>query len=99
MTTHHKPIWDRGEPIDEAILRFTIGDDWRMDQRLVEHDLRGSMAHCEGLLAAGLIEGCDHDAIQSRSANACATPIVAANGRWSRRTRTCTRRWNVTSPT
>ncbi len=58
-----RPIWDRGEPIDDAILRFTIGDDWLHDRRLVVHDLRGSLAHVEGLFAAGLIGAEDRDAI------------------------------------
>ena len=34
----HPPVWDRGEPIDQEMLAFTIGEDWRMDQRLVAHD-------------------------------------------------------------
>ncbi|MFT7486524.1 MAG: argininosuccinate lyase [Candidatus Paceibacteria bacterium] len=55
----HAPVWDRGEPIDEQMMQFTIGDDWRMDQRLVECDLIGSMAHVNGLLRAELISAED----------------------------------------
>ncbi len=62
--SEHKPIWDRGEPIDPAMMRFTIGDDWIQDQRLVEVDIRGSIAHAEGLLEAGLIEPSDAKAIR-----------------------------------
>ena len=51
----HPPVWDRGEPIDEGMLAFTIGEDWRMDQRLVGHDITGSLAHAAGLLKAELI--------------------------------------------
>ena len=47
---------DRGEPIDAGMLAFTIGEDWRMDQRLVAHDITGSLAHAAGLLEAGLID-------------------------------------------
>jgi len=61
----HRPVWDRGEAIDEEMLAFTIGDDWRMDQRLVEVDLRGSLAHVDGLLEAALIEPSDHAAIRT----------------------------------
>jgi argininosuccinate lyase len=61
---HHKPIWDRGDAIDAQMLRFTIGDDWRMDARLVEQDIEGSLAHAEGLLRAGLIDEDAHTAIQ-----------------------------------
>ena len=63
MTTFHKPIWDRGDEIDEDMLRFTIGDDWKWDQRLVLHDLRGSIAHADGLSRVGLIDNEEHAAI------------------------------------
>jgi len=56
MTTHQRPIWDRGEEIDGEMLSFTIGDDWLHDRRLVEHDIRGSLAHVAGLVHAGLID-------------------------------------------
>ncbi len=56
----HSPVWDRGDPIDAEMMAFTIGDDWRMDQRLVEVDLRGSMAHVNGLLRAQLVSAEDH---------------------------------------
>ncbi len=54
--TFHRPIWDRGEPVDPEMLRYTIGDDWLQDQRLVVHDIRGSLAHTAGLERAGLLE-------------------------------------------
>ena len=55
MTKHHKPIWDRGQAIDEEMMSYTIGDDWLQDQRLVEVDIRGSMAHVAGLIHADLL--------------------------------------------
>lgn len=60
----HKPIWDRGDPIDAGMLAFTTGDDPILDRRLVVHDITGSLAHVSGLLAAGLISAADHDAIR-----------------------------------
>ncbi|MDA1259080.1 MAG: argininosuccinate lyase [Planctomycetota bacterium] len=59
-TQHHKPIWDRGEPVDRAMLAFTIGDDWLMDRELVTHDLRASLAHADALLGAQLLDGPAH---------------------------------------
>lgn len=56
MTQHHRPIWDRGEAIDSEMLAYTIGDDWLQDQRLVEHDIQGSLAHVAGLVHAELLE-------------------------------------------
>ena len=61
----HRPVWDRGDPIDAQMMRFTIGDDWRMDQRLVQVDIRGSLAHAAGLAKAELLSDEDHDAIRS----------------------------------
>jgi len=50
-----KPIWDRGDAIDAEMLAFTVGDDWRMDQRLVVHELRASRVHALTLLRAGIL--------------------------------------------
>ena len=59
-----RPVWDRGDPIDAAMLAFTVGDDWLQDRRLIEHDIRGSLAHVDGLLKVGLVEAHDHAAIR-----------------------------------
>jgi argininosuccinate lyase len=61
---HHPPIWDRGAPIDPAMMRFTIGDDWQQDRRLVAVDIQGSLAHAAGLERAGLIGAADAAAIR-----------------------------------
>ena len=63
-TPLQRPIWDRGDPIDEEMLRFTIGDDWLQDRRLVSADLHGSLAHAAGLARVGLINAAEHDAIR-----------------------------------
>jgi argininosuccinate lyase len=60
----HRPIWDRGEPIDQEMLAFTIGDDWLQDRRLVEVDIQGSLAHADGLLRSGLLSSEDHGSIR-----------------------------------
>lgn len=58
-----RPVWDRGEAIDEQMLAFTIGDDPLLDRRLVEHDITGSLAHAKGLHAAGLLTAEQHESI------------------------------------
>ena len=60
----HSPVWDRGEAIDAEMMRFTIGDDWLMDRRLVECDITGSLAHVDGLLRAELISAEDHGSLR-----------------------------------
>lgn len=60
---HHRPIWDRGEAVDSAMLAFTIGDDWLMDRELVAFDIEGSIAHAGGLHQANLLTSADHNCI------------------------------------
>ena len=64
MSGHHKPIWDHGGRVDAEMLRFTIGDDWLQDRRLVEVDIQGSLAHAAGLERAGLLAAEDLKAIR-----------------------------------
>lgn len=64
-TEFHPPVWDRGEAIDGEMLRFTIGDDWIHDQRLVEVDIRGSRAHARGLERIGILSHADASAIDA----------------------------------
>jgi argininosuccinate lyase len=63
MSTHEKPIWDRGDAIDAGMLAFTVGDDWRMDQRLVPYELRASRAHARTLARAGVLGEADAERI------------------------------------
>ena len=42
-------LWDKGLPLDERILRFTAGEDHRLDERLVQYDARASIAHARML--------------------------------------------------
>ena len=44
-------LWDKGLPLDERILRFTAGEDHKLDERLVPYDVRASVAHARRALA------------------------------------------------
>ncbi|NRA97299.1 MAG: argininosuccinate lyase, partial [Planctomycetes bacterium] len=46
-------LWDKGEPVDDLVLRYTVGDDHVLDARLVPYDVKGSIAHARGLVDAG----------------------------------------------
>ena len=48
-------IWDKGGATDAAMLRYTARDDWRLDQRLLAYDLRGTLAHARGLGRIGIL--------------------------------------------
>ncbi len=37
-------LWEKGLPLDERILRFTAGEDHKLDERLVAYDARASIA-------------------------------------------------------
>ena len=44
-----KRLWDKGEPLDSRILRYTAGEDHLLDARLVAYDVRASIAHAQML--------------------------------------------------
>ena len=50
-------LWDKGAPLDARVLRFTAGEDHALDNRLVEYDVKASIAHAEMLHDAGLLDG------------------------------------------
>jgi argininosuccinate lyase len=56
-------LWDKGLPLDERILRFTAGEDHRLDARLVPYDVRASIAHATMLHTQGLLTDSDSNAI------------------------------------
>jgi argininosuccinate lyase len=59
-------LWERpgGAPLDERVLRYTAGEDHRLDARLVPYDVRASIAHAEMLGEAGLLPAADVAAIR-----------------------------------
>ena len=57
-------LWDKGLPLDERVLRYTAGEDHRLDARLVPYDVRASIAHAEMLAAQQLISAEDCGAIR-----------------------------------
>ncbi|RZV39424.1 MAG: argininosuccinate lyase [Chromatiales bacterium] len=56
-------LWEKGLPLDERVLRYTAGEDHVLDARLVQYDVRGSIAHAEMLAAQELISHDDCHAI------------------------------------
>jgi argininosuccinate lyase len=72
-------LWDKGTPLDERVLRYTAGDDYAIDDRLVRYDVRASIAHAEMLNAQGLLSLADLDAIRDGLA---ALADSHARGEW-----------------
>jgi argininosuccinate lyase len=56
-------LWDKGAPLDERVLRYTAGEDYALDERLVRHDVRASIAHAEMLRGQKLLSATDCQAI------------------------------------
>jgi argininosuccinate lyase len=73
-------LWDKGLPLDERILRFTAGEDHRLDERLVEYDARASIAHARMLEKQKLLGAADCKAICDGLAALAASH---AAGEWS----------------
>lgn len=48
-------LWDKGESFDDLILRFTVGQDYLLDARLVAADVKASTAHAQMLAACGYL--------------------------------------------
>jgi len=57
-------LWDQGAPLDERVLHYTAGEDYALDERLVRHDVRASIAHAQMLHAQGLLTHGDFTAIR-----------------------------------
>jgi argininosuccinate lyase len=72
-------LWDKGEPLDERILRYTAGEDHILDARLVPYDVRASIAHAEMLHGAGLLTEADWTAVRDGLA---ALAAEHAAGQW-----------------
>jgi len=56
-------LWDKGHPVDDLVLRYTVGDDHQLDARLVPYDVRASRAHAEMLKERGFLSADDCDAL------------------------------------
>ena len=52
-------LWDKGAPLDARVLRYTAGEDYALDERLVRYDVRASIAHAEMLHAQQLLSAED----------------------------------------
>jgi argininosuccinate lyase len=57
-------LWDKGAPLDQRVLQYTAGEDYALDNRLVRHDARASIAHARMLAAQGLLPADDAAAIE-----------------------------------
>ena len=57
------PLWSKGLPLDEAIHRYTVGEDPQLDRALLPFDVQGSAAHARMLGEVGLLSPQDASAL------------------------------------
>src|SRR3984885_6622798 len=72
-------LWDKGAPLDARVLAYTAGEDHALDERLVRHDIRASIAHADMLAEQGLLSAAEHRAIRDSLA---AIGEEHAQGKW-----------------
>ncbi|MEC9374894.1 MAG: argininosuccinate lyase [Pseudomonadota bacterium] len=58
-----KRLWDKGEPLDQRVLRYTAGEDHTLDNRLIHYDVLASIAHAKMLCEESLLSKKDFEAI------------------------------------
>ncbi len=56
-------LWEKGLPLDQRVLRYTAGEDHKLDARLVAYDVKASIAHAEMLRDQELLSNDDCEAI------------------------------------
>ena len=86
-------LWDKGGRLDETVLRYTVGEDHLLDARLVEYDVKASIAHAGMLHAAGYLTDEDHAAIVD-GLGELAAGHAAAPGLFRWKKKTCIRPWS-----
>src|SRR3979409_639023 len=52
-------LWDKGAPLDSRVLRYTAGEDYTLDERLVSYDVAAASAHVEMLHEQKLLSADD----------------------------------------
>src|SRR6185312_9486109 len=72
-------LWDKGSPLDDHVLRYTAGEDFALDERLVRYDVRASLAHAEMLHEQKLLSADDFEAIRG---GLTALGAEHARGQW-----------------
>lgn len=56
-------IWDKGYSVDALLERFTVGEDYLLDRRLIASDAVASIAHAQMLGSVGVLTETDVDSL------------------------------------
>jgi argininosuccinate lyase len=58
-------LWNKDATLDERVLKYTAGEDYALDARLVRYDVVASIAHAEMLNGAKLVSDADLAALRA----------------------------------
>jgi argininosuccinate lyase len=72
-------LWEKGAPLDQRVLQYTAGEDYALDERLVQYDVRASVAHAQMLHAQKLLSSQDLESIET---GLIALAAEHARGEW-----------------
>lgn len=72
-------LWDRGEPLDALVLRYTAGEDHLLDERLVAYDCQASAGHAAMLHRCGYLTA---DALAALEKGLADLAASHARGEW-----------------
>lgn len=48
-------LWEKGYTVDEEVEKFTVGDDYIVDMRIIKYDIKASIVHSKMLQRTGLL--------------------------------------------
>ena len=51
-----KTLWSGTDKVNKTVMDYTAGKDRELDERLIEWDIAGTMAHALGLVLSGILE-------------------------------------------
>ncbi len=60
------PLWkksDASETLEDKVMRFTVGEDYRWDTLLLPYDIQATRAHAWGLAEIGILTQAEFDAV------------------------------------
>ncbi len=59
-------LWDKGYDVDSFVEKFTTGEDYILDMRILPHDIKATKVHAEVLHKAGILS--DEDLLKIKGA-------------------------------
>ncbi|WP_244261687.1 hypothetical protein [Thermotoga maritima] len=62
-------LWEKGYKVNEEVEKFTVGDDYITDMKIIEYDIKASIVHSRMLHKIGLLSAEEQKKKKKRSVN------------------------------